>query len=131
MNRILLGVIAVLMLLVVSGGWYLKHTITKNSQLSSQLKTANEDLKDANKTINQLKQVADASDKVVDTNVVDKGKSTDVVAQINKRVDKTNEEFKQNKVDVSSALSSFNLSMWSTYCEATENSGACSAKRPN
>ena len=65
MNRILLGVIAVLILLVVSGGWYLKHTIAKNSQLSSQLKIANEDLKDANKKINQLKQVADASDKVV------------------------------------------------------------------
>jgi len=128
-NKIFIGIILILLILLGVGSWFLKHEIEKNSSQKVELSSATDSIKALSSQLALATSVAQIQDSVVTTNITDKQKSNTVKEKILRKVHVT--EHKAQKKEITSAVANsvYLNSMWAAYCEAKPSDSACSSRQ--
>lgn len=111
--------------------YYAKIEKTKFEKVDTQLTQAKEDLSSLKSALDKQIKISDVTEEVVTNAVVKTAEITQASVKISKKVDKTNQEAKDGKINYNIASAAYVDSMWDAYCTATptSTSSKCTSRR--
>ena len=128
MNRLLLGIIACLLILIGVGGFFLKHEISSNAVNKQQVEQLSRSVNNYQIVLDMQNDLQKSINLQVTYTIEAKNASNQRLKIINQKVDETSAKLKEGKITSSAADAAYLNSMWSAYCEANPSDSECNGK---
>lgn len=128
MSRIMLGIMLVLLLGCVAGGVVIKIQHDKNTSLTKDYNTLNQNYTSTLSQMELLKSVRDI-DENISLNVGQvQVENTQKEIEIIQKIDETTKQVNLHEISPADADNAYSHSMWDAYCQATGDSSSCSTR---
>lgn len=128
-NKMLLWLSVGLCVALLGCGLYIHTTNTKKALLEAQNESLSNDLRVANRTINDQKEAYKIANNITTKVVEVTSSNIKAKEELVKRVDDVTKQLKSGKVSSSVADNVYISSMWEAYCKADPTGGSCSTGR--
>lgn len=129
-DKVALGLFLALALTVIGEGLYIRATRAEHAALKATNQALTDALSQADKTIEQQKQAAQATDKIVAATAQVVNDNNSVKTELTKKVNKVAEQVANEEITDSVADAAYTRSMWTAYCKAKPADRSCTTRQP-
>src|SRR5574337_19875 len=124
-DKIALGLFLALALTVIGEGLYIRSQKAEHAAMKITNQSLTDALSQANKTIEQQKQVAKATDEVVTSTAKVVNDNNIVKDQLTKKVNEVSQQVANEQITDGVADATYARSMWTAYCKANPSDNTC------